>query len=127
MSFKDMVEADIHGVFLNADEFAENHTVVYDDEVYDGEEHKGIPVVLTKVKETQHTVIPANGIEGIHKVSAIAHISLSDMRGKVPEQKQMISINDGEALGHPFFRKYRIVTSDVEMGMITLELEAFDE
>lgn len=27
--FKDMVQADIKGVFLNLDEFAELHTVVY--------------------------------------------------------------------------------------------------
>ena len=53
--------------------------------------------------------------------------ALSDLNGKVPEQKQMISIDDGEAAGHPFFQKYRIVTSDVEMGMIILELEAYDE
>lgn len=84
-------------------------------------------MVLTKVKETAHTVIPTEGIEGIHKVSVIVHISLSDMNGKVPEQKQIISIDDGEAVGKPFFQKYRIITSDVEMGMIILELEAYDE
>lgn len=127
MNFKDMVEADIKGVFLNADEFAEKHKVIYDDELFDGEDHEGISIVLTKVKETKHTVIQAEGVEGIHKVSAVVHISLNDMNGKVPEQKQMISIDDGEAAGHPFFQKYRIVTSDVEMGMICLELEAFDE
>lgn len=124
MNFKEMVEADIKGVFLNADEFAETHTVVYDDTVY-----ADIPIVLTKVKESEHTVVASDngGVEGIHKVSVIVHIALSDMDGKVPEQKQQISIDDGEAAGHPFFRKYHIVTSDVEMGMIALELEAFDE
>ena len=127
MSFKESVEADIMNVFLNADEFAEKHKVVYNDELFDGEDHDGIPIVLTKVKETKHTVIQTEGVEGIHKVSAVAHISLKDMNGKVPEQKQMISIDDGEAAGHPFFQKYRIATSDVEMGMICLELEAFDE
>ena len=127
MNFKDMVEADIKGVFLNADEFAEKHKVIYDDELFDGEDHEGISIVLTKVKESEHTVIPTEGVEGIHKVSVIVHLSLSDLNGKVPEQKQMISIDDGEAAGHPFFQKYRIVTSDVEMGMICLELEAFDE
>ena len=30
MSFKDMVNADIHGVFLNAEEFADKRTVLYD-------------------------------------------------------------------------------------------------
>ena len=41
MSFKDMVAADIHGVFLNLDEFAEKLTVVYD-----GETYADIPIVL---------------------------------------------------------------------------------
>ncbi len=65
--------------------------------------------------------------EGIHKVTATAHISLSDLNGVIPKQKQAISIDDGEALGKPFFRRYNILTSDCEMGMLVLELEAFDE
>lgn len=122
MSFKEMVEADIKGVFLNADEFADMHTVIYD-----GETFAQIPVVLTKVKESEHSVVATEGVEGIHKVSVVAHLSLSDLKGRVPEQKQMIEIDDGEAVGETFFRKYRIVTSDVEVGMITLELEMYDE
>ena len=34
MSFKDMVAADIHGVFLNLDEFAETRNIWYDGTVY---------------------------------------------------------------------------------------------
>lgn len=122
MSFKEMVEADIKGVFLNADEFADIHTVIYDGETFDQ-----IPVVLSKVKESKHPVVTAEGVEGIHKVSAVAHLSLNDLNGRVPEQKQMFMIDDGEAVGEIFYRKYRIVTSDVEGGMIMLELEMFDE
>lgn len=122
MSFKKMVEEDIGSVFLNGDEFAECHTVSYNGELYEN-----IPLLLTKVKESEHPVVPSEGAPGIHKVSVVVHISLHDMRGKVPEQKQLIRIDDGEALGQPFFCTYRIVTSDVEMGMIVLELEAYDE
>ena len=39
----------------------------------------------------------------------------------------MIEINDGFALGKPYFRKYTVVTSDCEMGIVNLELEAYDE
>lgn len=122
MSFKDMVEADNKSVFLNADEFGEMHTVVYDGECF-----IEIPIVLMKIMESEHTVIPAEGVDGIHKLSAIAKISQKDLNGRVPEQDQIISIDDGEALGHPFYQKYRIITSNPEMGIITLELEAFDE
>lgn len=122
MSFKETVQADIKRVFLNENEFAEKHTVVYD-----GESFENIPVVLTKIKESKHAAVPAKGVEGIHKISAVVHISLSDLSGREPEQKQIISIDDGEAAGEPFYQKYKIITTDVKMGMVSLELEAFDE
>lgn len=121
-SFKDMVEEDIHDVFLNTDEFADLHTVRYDGEVYEN-----IPVVLMKVKEAERPALTDDHIQGIHLVNATVHIALSDLNGIQPEQKKIISIDDGVALGKPFFRRYRIVTSDCEMGMVVLELEAYDE
>ena len=36
-------------------------------------------------------------------------------------------IDDGEALGKTFFRKYSVVTSKCDMGFITLELRYYDE
>lgn len=122
MSFKDMIGEDIANVFLNTDEFAEIRTVKYNGKVYED-----IPIVLTKAKEMKRPVTVNDHAEGIHKVTATVHISLSDLNGVIPEQKQAICINDGEALGKPFFRKYNILTSDCEMGMLVLELEAFDE
>ena len=127
MDFKAMVEADNKGVFLNAMEFAENHIVKYDGAIYDGEEGAGIPVLLTKVKEMKRPAVASNNMQGVHLVTATAHIALSDLDGIVPEQKQDISISDGTALGEPFFQRYKIVTSDCEMGMIVIELEAYDE
>ena len=123
MSFKSMVEADNRGVFLTAAEFAELHFVRYDGTLYGGTD--GIPVLLTKVKEMKCPVV-AN-MAGVHLVSATAHIALADLCGIVPEQKKMIEINDGFALGKPYFRKYTVVTSDCEMGIVNLELEAYDE
>lgn len=122
MSFKDMVEADIANVFLNDDEFAEIHTVKYDGAVYEN-----IPIVLTKAKEMKRPVTVDDHAEGIHKVTATVHISLSDLNGVIPEQKREIGIDDGEAVEKTYFRPYKILTSDCEMGMIVLELEAFDE
>ena len=71
MSFKDMVAEDIANVFLNTDEFAETHTVKYDGAVYEN-----IPIVLTKAKEMKRPVTVNDHAEGIHKVTATAHISL---------------------------------------------------
>lgn len=122
MGFKTMVEADNLGVFLNDNEFAELHTVKYDGEIYED-----IPVLLTKVKELERPALADDHMQGIHLVNAKAHIALSDLNGVQPEQKKIISIDDGIALGKPFFQRYRIVTSDCEMGMVALELEAYDE
>ncbi|MGN0444242.1 MAG: hypothetical protein ACI4F5_06490 [Acutalibacteraceae bacterium] len=120
MSFKDMVETDNKSIFLNCDEFAEKRTVRYDGEIF-----KDIPVVLTKVKQSKKSVVGT--MEGVHLISAVVHISLSDLNGIIPEQHGWIDISDGEALGRTFFQRYRITTSDCEMGMVVLELEAFDE
>lgn len=126
MSFREMVEADNKSVFLSASEFAELHTVEYNGVIY-----ADIPVLLTKVKEKKRPVMVVGSLvdhmQGVHLASATAHISLKDLDGVIPEQKQIIAINDGEALGKPFMVKYRIATSDCEMGMVNLELEAFDE
>ncbi len=122
MSFKDMVEADNKRVFLNSDEFASNHNVVYD-----GNTYFQIPVLLTKLKESDRPVITGDHAEGLYLVSEVAHISLSDMEGVVPEKGQRIQIDDGTALGQPFYRSFTVVSSGCEMGMIVLELEAIDE
>lgn len=126
MSFKEMVEADNKSVFLNASEFADIHTVKYN-----GITYEDIPILLTKTKEMKRPITMVgefhDHMEGVHLVTATAHIALKDMDGVIPEQKQMISISDGEALGVPFFQEFRIATSDCENGMIVLELEAYDE
>ena len=45
----------------------------------------------------------------------------------IPEQGHRFEIDDGEALGKTFFRKYSVVTSKCDMGFITLELRYYDE
>mgnify|MGYP000310153592 CR=1 FL=1 len=124
MSFKDMLTSDVLGVFLNDGEFADKHTIVYNGETYDGLEHDGIPVLYIKVKELEK---PIQNAEGIFGVQAKLHIALSDIGGKIPEQGQIISIDDGEALGKKFFVRYKIATSTCSSGMVSLELEAYDE
>lgn len=121
MGFKAQVEAD-NAVFLNSEEFADIHTVKYD-----GETIANIPVVLEKLKESDRTVIQSNRMEGVFKVSAKAYIAQKDIGGVFPERGRTFEIDNGEALGMAFFDRYKIVTSSVEMGMVILELELYDE
>ena len=119
MSFKDIVEADNKAIFLNDSEFAEKHTVKYDGKMY-----TDIPVLFIKVKELDKQV---RNMEGTYGITAVLHASATDLGGKTPEKGQRISIDTGTALGRPFFSDFKIATSKNELGMVTLELEAYDE
>lgn len=122
MSFKQAAENDVRNVFLNQEEFAEIRTVKYD-----GETYADIPVVMVKVMQTKFPLPVTNRTEGVHIASCTAYIALEDLDGVIPEQKRRIRISDGEAIGQPFFMDFLIVTSDVELGLARLELEAYDE
>lgn len=121
MGFKQQVQNDI-AVFLNSEEFAEIHTVRYD-----GEELEGIPVVIIQLKESDRKAAQSDHAEGIYKVSAKAYLSQKDICGTFPERGCLFEIDNGTAAGKPFFDRYRIVTSSVEMGLVILELERYDE
>ena len=110
MGFKDMVKSDIANVLMNTEEFAESHTVI-----------------LQRVKQSDRPIIQSDHAEGIYLVTAVAYINEKDLDGVIPEQGHRFEIDDGEALGKTFFRKYSVVTSKCEMGLITLELRCYDE
>ncbi|MCC8080168.1 MAG: hypothetical protein LIO57_08995 [Oscillospiraceae bacterium] len=125
MSFKDAVAADISAVFLNTEEFAERRTVIYD-----GETYEDIPVVLSGRKEQERKVLSFNTSskdrgEGIYKVTHTLHCALGDLGGNQPEKGMRIAINDEE--GGDFFRRFYVVSSLEEMGMLHIELEALEE
>jgi len=118
--FKDMVQTDIKNVFLNNDEFAELHTVVYDDTTY-----KDVSIVITKVREKERQQLVWDHAQGLYLVTAVAHIAATDLGGIVPEKGMKIKIND--SIDKDFFMEYYVASSANEMGMIRLELEAIDE
>ena len=127
MSFKDMLERDIHGVFLNTDEFAEHRTVLYD-----GGRYKDIPIVLTQIKEKDKLSGDSNAkfenrAEGLISSTVMMYASAADLGGNLPERGTYISLGNGTALGKEYFDRYLIVTSALEMGMCVLELEAVSE
>lgn len=121
MSFKDMVAADIHSVFLNTEEFAEKRTIRYD-----GEEYQDIPIVLSGLKEKDRRQLESDHVQGLFLVSSVLHCALADLGGNQPEKGQRISINDEEG-GGGFFREFYVASSVCELGMLRVELEAVDE
>ena len=122
MSFKDMVDADILSVFLNANEFATLHTIVYDGVTYDGEDGNGILVLLTRIKEKDRVHIVTDHAQGLFRVTEVLHIDSMCLGGIIPEQGSKLKISEGG-----FFREFYVASSSVSMGMTRVELEAFDE
>jgi len=115
--FKDMVEADNKRVFINATDFAEIHTVIYD-----GETYEDIPIVLSGIKEKDRRQLVSDHVQGLFLVTSVLHCAASDLGGVVPEKGTKIKISDGD-----FFREFYVGSSVNEMGMVRVELEAIDE
>lgn len=120
--FKNMVQADIKGVFLNADEFADLHTVIYD-----GVTYEDVPMVMSGIKESERPTLVSNHgdrIHGLYLVTTVVHVAATDLGGVVPEKGMKIWISDSD---DDFLREYRVASSVNELGMIRLELEGIDE
>ena len=84
--FKDMVARDNARTFMNLDEFAEKRIVVYDGVTYDGEDHAGIPVVLSGLKEKDRRQLMSDHIQGLFLVSSVLHCRIQDLawRSAIP-------------------------------------------
>lgn len=82
--FKDMVARDNARTFMNLDEFAEKRVVVYDGVTYDGEDHAGIPVVLSGLKEKDRRQLMSDHIQGLFLVSSVLHCRIQDLGGNQP-------------------------------------------
>ena len=125
MSFRDMVAKDIKAVFLFNEEFAERRIVKYDGVTYAGEDGTGISVVLTNLKEKDRRQTVQDHAAGLYIVSQTLHCSRADLGGVLPEKGMRLEINDAE--DSEYFLRFIIAQSGDEMGMLRIELEAYDE
>ncbi|MCL1903992.1 MAG: hypothetical protein FWF94_06210 [Oscillospiraceae bacterium] len=116
MTFKESVKKDIHRVFLNVDEHADLSDVQYNGKDYH------IPVVIDRdgARERGRLSNDNNGgqkIQGIYISDMVVYISFDDL-GIVPRKDTRITIDGDE---------YSVVKSAVDAGIITLDLEEYDE
>lgn len=116
--FQETVARDVHGVFLNVEEFAQIRTVRYD-----GQEYLDIPIVLSDRKEEARRQLQSDHVQGLYRVSAVLYCARSDLGGKQPEQGARLSVNNREG-GGGYFRSFYVAASGCEMGMLRVELEA---
>jgi hypothetical protein len=118
MSFRESVLQDNLAVFSNVDEFADLRTVVYD-----GEEYEEVPVVMTQLKEKDRSANVKDHAQGLYLVNAIAHFPADKLGNHVPEKGCKISITDDDDFPHTYY----VAQSGCDLGMVRLELEAYDE
>jgi len=119
MNFKDQIAQDIHGIFLNTEEFAEKRTVQYDGESYD------IPVVLSSMEEKARQQPANDHAQGLFQDIAVLHCAAQDLGDFLPKKGSRIAINSYE--GSEFFRDYYVLSISKDMGMLRIELEAVSE
>lgn len=115
--FHDMVAADNQSVFLSTDEFGETHTIRFDGECY-----FDVKCVLTQLKQQERTTTMRDHAQGIYLVTAILHCAQESLNGRIPEQGTRIYFGE-----RPHIKSYYVAGSGCDMGMIRLELEAYDE
>lgn len=116
--FQEAVARDVHGVFLNVEEFAQIRTIRYD-----GQEYQDIPIVLSDRKEEARRQLQSDHVQGLYRVSAVLYCARSDLGGNQPEQGARLSVNNREG-GGGYFRSFYVAASGCEMGMLRVELEA---
>lgn len=120
MGFKEMVAADIKGVFLNPDEYGEPRTIILD-----GEKYENIIVVISGVKEQDRHQLTSDHGQGLYAATSVLHCAIADLGGRQPEKGQRIKISD-DSTGQ-FFKPFYVTKSDCEMGMLRVELEEVSE
>lgn len=103
-AFKDMVAADVHGVFLNLDEFSETHNV-------DG---KDIPVQIDNNEQIERQKRQAEVAEGIFVTQKLIYVSAEDF-GPLPRIESVLKL-DGKT--------YRVVDAVDEDGIYSITIEA---
>lgn len=118
MSFRDMVARDNLQVFSNVAEFATEHTIVYD-----GETYEGVPCVISQLKAKDRPQTSADHAQGLYSVTSVVHFAREMLGGFIPEKGSRIGITDEAG----FLRDFYVAQSGCDLGMVRLELEAYDE
>ncbi len=110
MNFKEQLEKDLD-VFINSEEFAELKEIYYCGKVY------ALLVIFERDVDKNRKQSTNDHGEGIFLVDSRIHIKASDFDVK-PRQGSSIEI-DGES--------FRIVKVSIELGVVILDLEMFNE
>ena len=104
MSFKDILKADVHEVFMNTEEFSDIHTV-------NGVE---MPVQLDTNEQIEREKRMAQKVDGIYVNQKLIYVAASDF-GAMPKQGSTLNL-DGKI--------YRVADAVDEGGVYSITIEA---
>lgn len=121
MSLHDTMRADLHGVFLNLNEFAERCDIQYDGELY-----RNVPVQISGKKERDREPGSGDHAQKMYRSSYTVHLAASDIDGKLPERGVQFDLFRAEA-GAEYWEHFYVDASSIQEGMLRLELEVTDE
>lgn len=117
-TFREIVAADNHEIFMNLEELAEKRSVRYDGTLYEG-----VSVVLMGAEEQARKQLTHDHAEGLYRVTDVLYCPGDSLGGRTPEQGSTLELSvDGV-----FFHRYRVERSVCELGMLEVELEAIEE
>jgi hypothetical protein len=122
-AFRARLDRDNTVTFTNLQEFGELRTVRYD-----GETFTAIPVVLDEVMQSERyntRRMKSDYGQGLYKGAVRLHCRRCDLEGKLPEHGAALEIESERKNG--FFRKYTVLESRCDEGMLMVTLERVDE
>ena len=103
-TFKELIQADVKGVFLNDLEFADLHTI-------DGKE---MPAIFDDIENIEREKKMKSHMDGIYARQIFLYVAASDF-GALPAQRRILKV-DG--------KNYTVVDATDEYGVYTITLEA---
>lgn len=104
MSFKDIIEDDVHGVFMNPQEFSEMHTV-------NGVE---MAVQIDYNEQIEREKRFNQHMDGIYLNQKLIYVAASDF-GPLPKQGSILTLDK---------RTYRVADAVSEDGVYSITIEA---
>ncbi len=104
MSFKEILESDVHEVFMNVDEFSDMHMV----------NGKGMAVQIDSNEQIEREKRLYQHVDGIYKNQKLMYVAASDF-GKLPAQGSKVTV-DGKL--------YTVTDAISEGGIYSITIEA---
>lgn len=104
MTFKELIQNDVHNVFMNTKEFSEMHVV-------NGNE---MPVMIDSNEQIEREKRMKQNLDGIYTNQKLMYVAASDY-GPMPKQGSIVNLDD---------RIYKVADAIGEDGVYSITLEA---